>query len=219
MISKLTIHDTPQHNGVAECHNRTIVECIWALLYVSGLLRTMWGEAACHVIWLMNHTRTKVVRGATLYEAAFGKKFDLSDVCEWGEKVWVHLEKGKKFGGRVKDGCWMGILDELKGVCVYWPDKKTVSTERNVYFSNMQSSVSHLKGEDLEFTKTKSDNPPVSLHNPSVQSINSLIISPQTLPDITSKTDEDPPEPKIPTKCIHKPTTKLKEIIELDLRN
>ena len=34
----------------------------------------------------------KAVRGTTPYEAAFGKKPDLSDVREWGEKVWVHLE-------------------------------------------------------------------------------------------------------------------------------
>ena len=26
MVQKLTVHDTPQHNGVAECRNRTIVD-------------------------------------------------------------------------------------------------------------------------------------------------------------------------------------------------
>jgi hypothetical protein len=34
---KLTIHDTPQHNGVAEHHNHTIVEKICALLHSGGL--------------------------------------------------------------------------------------------------------------------------------------------------------------------------------------
>ena len=98
------------------------------------------------------------------YEAAFGKKPDLSDVHELGDKVWVHLEvKGFKLG-RVREGHWMGISDELKGICVYWPDKKTISTERNIYFNNMQPSVSRLEGEEWEFVKMKSNDLQVSSH-------------------------------------------------------
>ena len=51
---KLTIHDTPQQNGVAERRNRTILERVRALLHSTGLPRTLWGEAAQHVVWLMN---------------------------------------------------------------------------------------------------------------------------------------------------------------------
>ena len=39
MEQKLTVHDTPAHNGVAECHNRTIVKCVRALLHASSLPR------------------------------------------------------------------------------------------------------------------------------------------------------------------------------------
>ena len=53
---KLTIHDTASQNGIAECWNQTIVECIRALLHASGLPKFLWGEAACHIIWLMNWT-------------------------------------------------------------------------------------------------------------------------------------------------------------------
>ena len=55
----------------------------------------LWGEAARHVVWLMNCTSTKAVAGKTPYEAAFGKKPDLSQVHEWGEKVWVRIEGGE----------------------------------------------------------------------------------------------------------------------------
>ena len=104
----------------------------------------MWGEAARHVVWLMNRTTTKAINNKTPYEAAFGTKPDLRDVREWGDKVWVRIEGGDKLGGRVKEGRWMGISDESKGVRVYWPDKKTVSTERNIYFDKTGSSVSRL---------------------------------------------------------------------------
>ena len=76
-VQKLTVHDTPAHNGVAKRHNRTIVECIRALLHASSLPKFLWGEAACHVVWLMNRTTMKAVDGMTPYEAAFGKKLDL----------------------------------------------------------------------------------------------------------------------------------------------
>ena len=74
MEQKLTVHDTPQENGVAECQNCTIVECIRALLHASGLPRTLWGKAARHVVWLMNRTSTKAVDGKTPFEAAFKKQ-------------------------------------------------------------------------------------------------------------------------------------------------
>jgi hypothetical protein len=84
---KLTIHDTPLHNGVAEHRNHTIVERIRAfrLLHATRLPKTLLGEAAHHIVWLLNRTTTKAVDGKTPYEAAFGKKPDLRYVREWGE--------------------------------------------------------------------------------------------------------------------------------------
>jgi hypothetical protein len=127
---KLTVHDTPQHNGVAERRNRTIVERIQALLHSSGLPKSLWGEAARHVVWLMNRTSTKAVDGMTPYEATFSKKPNLGEVREWGEKVWVRIEGGDKLGGRVREGRWLGVDEKSKGVRVYWPDSKMVSVER-----------------------------------------------------------------------------------------
>ena len=89
---------------MAERCNRTIAERIRALLHASSAPKYLWGEAARPVVWLMNCTATKAVEGMTPYEAAFGKKPDLKDVREWGEKVWVRMESGTKLGGRVKVG-------------------------------------------------------------------------------------------------------------------
>lgn len=131
------VHDTPQHNGVAERRNRTIVERIQALLHSSGLPKSLWGEAARHVVWLMNRTSTKAVDGMTPYEATFSKKPNLGEVREWGEKVWVRIEGGDKLGGRVREGRWLGVDEKSKGVRVYWPDSKMVSVERaTLHISN-----------------------------------------------------------------------------------
>src|SRR6266540_6098574 len=145
---KLSVHDTHQEAGVSEHRNCTIAEHIRALLHASGLPKYLWGEAARHVVWLLNRTTTKAVNGITPYEAAFGKKPNLKGVREWGEKVWVRVEKGDKLSGRVRKGHWLGIDEESKGVRVWWPDTKTVGFERNVYYDNSRSSDSRSEGED-----------------------------------------------------------------------
>jgi len=92
-----------------------IVEHIHALLHASGLPKMLWGEAAHHVVWLMNCTLMKAVAGKIPYEAAFGKKPDLSQVWEWGEKVLVWIEGGDKLGGHVTEGQWLGIDERSNG--------------------------------------------------------------------------------------------------------
>ena len=209
--SKFTVHDTPQQNGVAERRNRTIIECIQALLHVSGLPRTMWGEAARHVVWLMNRCSTKkqlVVKHHMKLRLERSRTFLMSG--NGGDKVWVWIEGGDKLGGRVREGRWMGVSDESKGVHVYWPDKKTVSTERNVYFDKTSSSVSRLEGEEWELTETKPENAP-ELPTPKHSAVT------QIKPEILSENDEPLSEleiPEIPVKRIRKPTVKLKDIIE-----
>ena len=51
---RLTMHDTPQMNGIAECLNRMLFEKVCALLYMAHLPRNMWGEALRHATWLKN---------------------------------------------------------------------------------------------------------------------------------------------------------------------
>ena len=88
---------------------------------------------------------------------AFRRKPNLKDVREWGEKVWVRVEGGDKLGGRVREGRWMGIDEQSKGVCVYWPDKTTVGVKRNIYYDRSIASVSHLEGEEGGIIETKTN--------------------------------------------------------------
>ena len=72
MAQRLTAHDMPQHNGIAEQLNRTILKRVHVLLHASGQPKFLWGEAACHVVWLKNRMPTKVLDGLTPFEVAFG---------------------------------------------------------------------------------------------------------------------------------------------------
>lgn len=135
-IRKLTVHDTPEHNGVAERLNRTILEKVRAMFHDSGLPKFLWAEATAHAVYLKNRTWTRTLGNATPYELLNGQKPNLSGLHPWGCKVRVHDTTGSKLDGRSKLGRWVGFdPDTRDGHRIYWPEKRSVSVERSVKFN------------------------------------------------------------------------------------
>ena len=143
---RLTVHDTPQLNGIAERLNRTLVEKVRALLHMANLPKMMWGEALRHSTWLKNRTSTRALGGITPWQTLYGTAPDLSHLKRFGEPVWVHDADGSKLDPRAREGRWIGFDIESRGHRVYWPGGKSVSVERNVYFS----AAERLEGEQLD---------------------------------------------------------------------
>jgi transposase InsO family protein len=100
---RLTPHDTPQANGIAERLNRTLLERVRALTHTSGLPKSLWGEALRHAAWLKNRTATRALDGKTPYEAVYGQSPDLSDLRRWGCTTWVHNADGSKLDVRARE--------------------------------------------------------------------------------------------------------------------
>jgi hypothetical protein len=69
---KLTVHDTPQLNGVAERLNCTLLKRIHAFEHGSGLPKSLWGEALRHAVWSKNRTVTCALDSRTPFEALYG---------------------------------------------------------------------------------------------------------------------------------------------------
>ena len=88
-VRNLTVHDTPEHNGVAERLNRTLLEKVRAMLHASGLPKFLWGEAIKHAVYLKNRTLTRILKDKTPFEALEGRKPNIADLHEFGAKVWV----------------------------------------------------------------------------------------------------------------------------------
>jgi hypothetical protein len=163
MKQKLTVHDTLQHNGVAEYLNCTILEKVRTMLHASRQPNFLWGEAARHAVWLRNHTPTKALNGRTPFEAVYNVNPNLWGMHEWGCRVWVRNESSFKLGGRVDEGVWVGFDDFSKGSRVFWPAKRSVTVEQNVYFK--PSGIAEpLKGEENATIK-KPALPKVSQNN------------------------------------------------------
>lgn len=137
----LTVHDSPQSNGRAERANRVIVEGARAMLLAAELPESLWAEAASHFVWLRNRVPTKALPDyKTPIQMSTGDCPDLSNVRQWGHKVWVKRTQSPKLGSKVVKGRFIGFDEESKGYRIYWEDKRSVTVESNVYFD--ESSVS-----------------------------------------------------------------------------
>ena len=133
---RLTTHDTPQHNGIAESLNRRILERVRALLHHSGLPKALWAEAVQNAVWLKNRTSTRALgNDTTPYEKLYGEKPDLSNVPVWGQSVWVHSATGSKLDARGLKARWVGFdISSPHAHRIYWENKHSVSVERDVKF-------------------------------------------------------------------------------------
>ena len=135
-IRRLTVHDTPEHNGVSERGNRTNLEMARAMLHDSGLPKFLWADAVSHTVYIRNHTWTRAIGNTTPYEVLNGQKPNISGLQPWGCKVRVHNEGETKLDGRSKIGRWLGFDPDTKdGHRIYWPERRSVSIERSVRFN------------------------------------------------------------------------------------
>lgn len=75
---------------------------------------------------------TYQLNGKMLFEMLFNKKPDLSDLPEWGSKVWVMKEDQGKLDAKADEGCWVGYSRDSKSHQIYWPGRHRVTNECNL---------------------------------------------------------------------------------------
>ena len=88
---ELTTTDTPQHNGVAERLNRTLLKRVWSLLTDADLPETYWFNALIHTAFIHNVTPTRALDNQTPEEAWGGNKPDISRIRVFRCKAFVHV--------------------------------------------------------------------------------------------------------------------------------
>jgi hypothetical protein len=120
---QLTIHDSPQQNGVAERLNRTLVEHARAMLLGKNLPKYLWAEAVNYATWLKNRLPSRATPGTTPFELVRKAKPDLSQAHEFGARVFVHVLEAGKLEARAEEAIFVGVDAESKAWRVYWPGK------------------------------------------------------------------------------------------------
>ena len=152
-IRRLTVHDTPEYNGVAERLNQTLMEKVRAMLHDSKLPKFLWGEALKYAVYVKNRTWTRALDNTTPFEVLTSSKPDISNLQVWGQKVWVHDQNGTKLNGRAKKGYWVGVDDESRAHRIYWPEKRSVTVERSIKFipNEVGGEIMPFEGENNDF--------------------------------------------------------------------
>ncbi|KAF5347853.1 hypothetical protein D9758_013838 [Tetrapyrgos nigripes] len=140
---KLTVHDIPEQNSVAERSHCTLLNTVRAMLISSGLPKWLWGMAMLYATYIWNCTPHKAIDMKTPFEKRFGTIPDISDLHPFGSIVYV-----KRTPKPNKLGHWLGPEKESQGYYIYWPKKKSITVERNIQFTNQPIQLSE---EDNDF--------------------------------------------------------------------
>lgn len=147
---RLTVHDTPEYNGVAERMNRTLLNQVRAVIIDSGLPNFLWGEALLHIAYVRNRSPTRALDDRTPYEVFHGRKPNISNLPIWGSLVRIHDPTGSKLSPRGVIGHWVGFDEESLAHRIYWPSSRRISVERSVLFNVSETVSVPLEGEESD---------------------------------------------------------------------
>ncbi|KIM51512.1 hypothetical protein SCLCIDRAFT_33370 [Scleroderma citrinum Foug A] len=217
MKHELTVHDSPQQNGVAEHTNQTLVENACVMLFRAGFPRALWAEAISHATYLKNRSPTRALVDKTPYEKVHGLQPDLSDMHRFGCPVYVRIKNTGKLDEQAKQARFIGYDYNSKGYRVYWPKSRHISIERNVHFLPDDLSVPsdspnvEFKGEDdTVIDSPTSQTPDTATHTPPTPADIPLPSSPLTTPPSTplprpTGLPDEPPTQNL-TQCVTRST-------------
>ena len=88
IVSQLTPPGTPQRNGVSERHNRTLLDMVRSMMYLTDLPLSFWGYALETVAFTLNRAPSKSVE-TTSYELWFSNEPKLSFLKVWSCDAYV----------------------------------------------------------------------------------------------------------------------------------
>ncbi|GKU85719.1 hypothetical protein SLEP1_g345 [Rubroshorea leprosula] len=149
MRHEKTVPGTPQHNGVAERMNRTIVEKVRCMLRMTTLPKPFWGEAINTAVYLINRSPSVPLNFEIPEKAWMGKDVGYSHLRVFGCKAFMHVpkEQRSKLDDKAIPCIFVGYGDEEFGYRLWDPEKKKTVRSRDVVFHE------HEKINDLKEKK------------------------------------------------------------------
>jgi transposase InsO family protein len=138
-----TLPNTPQHNGIVERANRTILEAARSMLKHANLPSSFWGDAALTAIYIRNRCLTAADTSKTPEEIWTGKKPTVKHMKVFGCDAFVHIDdtdRGKLDSKAIK--CiFIGYDEQKKGYRLFNPETKKVIVSRDVTFDEQSFTV------------------------------------------------------------------------------
>nr|GEU85155.1 hypothetical protein [Tanacetum cinerariifolium] len=163
IIAHRTPPYTPQHNGVSERRNRTLLDMVRSMMSQTTLPKSFWDYALETAARILNMVPTKKVK-KTPYEVWHGKAPKLSYLKVWGCEALVKrdtLTKPDKLEPRSIKCIFIGYPRETMGYSFYYPPENKVLVARNAEFLENSLINQEASGslEDLEIIQEKDMHP------------------------------------------------------------
>ncbi|GJX28833.1 retrotransposon protein, putative, ty1-copia subclass [Tanacetum coccineum] len=171
IIAHRTPPYTPQHNGVSERRNRTLLDMVRSMMSQTTLPKSFWDYALESVARILNMVPTKKVE-KTPYEVWHGQAPKLSYLKVWGCEALVKrdtLTKPDKLEPKSIKCIFIGYLKETMGYSFYYPPENKIFVAWNAEFLE-NSLINHEASgslEDLEIIQEEDTHPSLetSLNN------------------------------------------------------
>ncbi|GKA02869.1 retrotransposon protein, putative, ty1-copia subclass, partial [Tanacetum coccineum] len=163
IIAHRTPPYTPQHNGVSERRNRTLLDMVRSMMSQTTLPKSFWDYALESAARILNMVPTKKV-DKTPYEVWHGQAPKLSYLKVWGCEALVKrdtLTKPDKLEPRSIKCIFVGYPKETMGYSFYYPPENKVFVARNAEFLENSLIAQEASGslEDLEIIQEEDTHP------------------------------------------------------------
>jgi len=91
ITQRMTTPYTPEHNGIAERANRTIMDMVRCMLFGSGLGKEFWGFAALTAVHIINRLPSNAHENKTPFEIWFGSQPSIAHLRVFGCIAYRHI--------------------------------------------------------------------------------------------------------------------------------
>nr|GEV78382.1 retrotransposon protein, putative, Ty1-copia subclass [Tanacetum cinerariifolium] len=165
IVQQLTPPYTPQHNGVSEKRNRTLLNMVRSMMSLATLPLSFWDYALESVARILNMVPTKKV-DKTSYALWHGKVLNLSCLKVWGCEAHVKCHTLDKLQQRSVKCIFLGYPKETMGYYFYYPPENKIVVERYANFlkkdfilQKESGTIIELEDEDILPSENTSEHP------------------------------------------------------------
>ncbi|GJW34340.1 putative RNA-directed DNA polymerase [Tanacetum coccineum] len=156
IVQQLTPPYTPQHNGVSERRNRTLLDMVRSMMNLTTLPLSFWDYALESATRILNMVPTKKV-DKTPYELWYGKVPNLSYLKVWGCEALVKRDTPDKLQQRSVKCIFIGYPKETMGYYFYFPPENKIVVARYAEFFEKNLITQEVSGRAIDLEEIQDE--------------------------------------------------------------
>ena len=157
ILSQVTPPYTPQHNGVSERRNHTLLDMVRLMVSDSGLPISLWGYALQTTAYLLNKVPSKSVLTSP-HELWTSRKPTLDHIKVWGYPAYVKRTHPDKLEDRSFECRFIGYPSNSTGYIFYHKEQQNVGS-KHVTFLEREFLVKEAQSTQVELDECPDNEP------------------------------------------------------------